>query len=69
MPENPAGHCPLCGTEMYQKGSFVICPEGDYKALFEKWDIAWIGYDAYKDSADDLIARLIALNLIKVVHA
>jgi len=40
-------------------GEFVICPNGDYKAEFEKWDEVWNAFDAkVKERYGELRERL-----------
>ena len=60
-----AGHCPICRTEMFQRDSFVVCPEGDYKAVFSKWDEIWSSIDdILAVDEDSLFNALLALNLV-----
>jgi len=51
---------------MYQKDRLVICPEKDYKAKFESWDERWNRFDPLKDSDEEMVSDLVALNLIEV---
>lgn len=59
------GRCPVCRAEMVNFGNLVVCPNHDYKALFPKWDAIWTAFYPLTDSAETLIADLLAINTEK----
>jgi hypothetical protein len=67
MPEtdDKAGLCPLCQEKMHQKDGFVVCPNGDYKAEFGKWDTFWTELNVLKDDFVKKYNKLLELNLVE----
>jgi len=60
------GRCPICRVELVGFGNFVTCPNGDYRALFPKWDEIWTAFNPKTDSAEKLLGDLVKLNQVEI---
>jgi len=53
--EKRAGLCPVCGEYLAKDGDYIICPNGDYKTEFARWDEIWTRFN-------NLLNDLLAIN-------
>jgi len=59
------GTCPICQNVLARDGEFVVCPKGDYKAEFEKWDEVWKAFEkSRKKDGKKLVGDLLSLTII-----
>jgi len=57
------GTCPICQNVLARDGEFVVCPKGDYKAEFTKWDEVWKAFDAKNGDGEKLVKDLVGLKV------